>query len=152
MSPGDEQSLETSQILSLEWQEWPLQKKGAKPKALIVLGLVSLVWLLLLVSLPLLNGIALSFALGLSLLPYYLPTYYNVDGKGITIGQLAGLRKQTRLWPQFIAYELKPNGILLKAPQTSGPISERNLFLPYPPDPTALNLLQQILQQNVKQG
>lgn len=140
----------TPLILSLEWQVWPVCQNALKLKALLVLMLAGLVWLVLLVSLPPLTSIALGLALALSLLPYYLPSRYQVDATGITIRR--GLAQRQRVWSEFRSYKIYSGGYLLNAynlPDHVLPLrarlTSRWLFLPQPADASASTLLASLL-------
>ena len=78
------------EILALEWQVWPLRQQGLTPRAIAVLLLIGFVWLVLLLSLPLLASLVLGMALLVSLLPYYLPTHYRIDADGIVVSRKFG--------------------------------------------------------------
>lgn len=147
--PNKNSDFDIDAIVALEWQNWPLRQEGFRLKALLVAMFVGIVWLILLISLPTLTGFALGTALLIALLPYYLPTRYLVDAKGITIKR-GSFARRMRYWQEFVRYEPRPNGYLLSPfAQTS---SEnhlepfRSLYLPFPHDPAARSLLATILK------
>jgi hypothetical protein len=143
-------------IVALEWQYWPLRQTGLqaglKFRALGVLMLAGLVWLVLLLSLPLLTALILGLALAFSLLSYYLPTTYHVDATGVVVEQRLALRRRKRIWTEFVRCESHPRGYLLSplaaTPTQTRLATLRHLWLPNPPDEFSKQLLQAILAKN----
>jgi hypothetical protein len=151
-------------IVALEWQYWPLQQAGLqtglqngwqaglKFRAIGVVILAGLVWLVLLLSLPLLTALVLGLALAVSLLSYYLPTTYHVDATGVIVEQWLTLRRRKRTWSEFARCESYPRGYLLSplaATSTQTRLATlRHLWLPNPPDEFSKQLLQAILAKN----
>ncbi len=145
-------STQKLEILALEWQVWPLRQQRLKPRAIAVLLLIGLVWLVLLLSLPLVASLVLGMALLVSLLPYYLPTYYRVDADGIMVRRSLGINisSRQRKWSEFVRCEARPNGYLLSPfGSTSQPRpleTWRAVWLPIPTDNTARALLGSLLE------
>lgn len=149
--PSIAQKLDASNIVALEWQNWPLQRDGFRLKAVLVLMLVGIIWLLLLISLPTITGFVLGAALLLVLFPYYLPTRYILDQRGITV-KSGSVARRTRGWQEFVRYETKANGYLLSPfsqTETQNRLEPfRALYLPFPADPAARSLLNAILKSH----
>ncbi len=72
--------------------------------------------------------------LGAALSPYFFPTHYLLDEKGVQIRHLG--RRQQRPWSQFCRAEFHPGGIFLSpAARASRLDGFRGCFLRAPRDP-----------------
>jgi hypothetical protein len=142
-----EEKVITNQItlnpLSLEWRRWLWLEDGATGwlKAGLVLFFAAGLWLVLVASLPVLVASVLSLAFVAVLFPYFLPVTYQVDETGVLVRySWGGIKKH--LWVNIESVEMLAKGYLLTVRQNPRP---SKLFLPFPPEPAAQNILQKLV-------
>lgn len=112
--PGDPPSsaFSVSVTTRLEYERWPLREDPRRwPRLILLLAVVLVVGTILVISLPLLAAIGLGLALVATLLPYFLPRRYEVDGSGIAIWQ--GFYGFRRPWAEIESYQRLEAGYLL---------------------------------------
>jgi hypothetical protein len=133
--------------LALEWRRWLLLEEGGTGwlKAGLILVLVAGLWLILLASLPILVATVLSLAFVAVLFPYFLPVTYQVDAIGVTMRYSWGNLKSHK-WSTIENHQLLPKGYQFTTKANPRPSS---FFLPLPPEPTAQNILQGLITQNL---
>ena len=151
MTPSPDPANEES-VLSLEWQRWPLKEAGRAGLGRVVVVVLTLlaVSIILLISLPPLAALALTFLVLITVSPYFLPQRYRVSDSGLSVSR--GFLTQQRAWAEFKAYQKVETGYLLLTtgdPSTAGfdRTRLRNLYLPSPLDLTVQQRLVDELDQ-----
>jgi hypothetical protein len=138
-------------VAELKWRSWPLMDSGAEGwiRAAIALILLTIIFFILAISLPLVAAGALALALLLALSPFFTPSYFNLKDSELVIARVAGLLSRRRDWSAFIGCRATPKGYWLLPPNPTAPLTPlfRALFLPLPTDKTLQSELRKILEE-----
>ncbi len=132
----------------LEWRKWPLREGGAKGwiRAGLVLALLSVIWLVLAFSLPLLVAVVLALALFLAVLPFFTPHFYRIDARGITIRQGIIIWSRHYPWKKFAGCQIAQDGYWLLPLETAPTLQA--LYLPQPANETVSTTLRLLLEEH----